>query len=248
MEDGATTGELIASFVYLVAGARLVRLSRLTQERPERLLGSALLLMGLGSLFYSIAELLPLEQTWAPLNFAGRISYVLGFILVAVFTQHVFRAGQPWGRWVVHGTVALFTLGVGGSALSGDWEGFTVSSVWYWMEWVGYMVPVTWTCAEATAEHLRARRRLRLGLCEPLVCNRLLLWAAFAALQACGNLISIGQYASFEREGVFTAGWDFLYGASSIGSLIPMWIAFFPPGFYRRWIEAAPRSDGAERN
>ncbi len=237
MDDGSTTGELIASLVYLVAGARLLRLSSLTNERPERLLGSALLYMGLGSLLYSIAILLPLEQAWTPFNFAGRISYVIGFILVAVFTRRVFRAEQRWAAWLVYLTVAAFAAGVGGSAMSGDWEGFTVSSGWYWLELVGYMTPVTWTCAEASAEHLRARRRVQLGLCDPLVCNRMLLWAGFAALQVLANVISVGQYAAFEREGVFTAGWDRLYAVVSIGSLIPMWTAFFPPGFYRRWVK-----------
>jgi len=123
--------------------------------------------------------------------------------------------------------------------MSGDWEGFSINSGWYWLEWVGYAVPVTWTCVEAAAEHVRARRRLQVGLCEPLVSNRLLLWACFAALQVFANLITVGQYAAFEQDRVFTAGWDYLYSAVSISSLIMMWIAFFPPAFYRRWIEGA---------
>lgn len=245
VEEGATTGELIASLVYLIAGARLLRLSHLTREKPELLLGSSFLFMGTGSLLYSIAEILPFETAWTPLNFSGRISYIVAFVLVADFTRFVFRSEERWGAWIVVFTIVLFVSGVGGSAMSGDWEGFTVSSGWYWLEWAGYTLPVAWACAEATREHIRARRRSRVGLCEPLVCNRLLLWACFSALQIAGNLISVGQYAAFERDGVFTAGWDYLYGASSISSLAMMWVAFFPPAFYRRWIERAAHANAS---
>jgi hypothetical protein len=241
MEDNATIGELIASLIYIVAGLRLIRLSRRSQELPERLLGASLLLMGLGSLLYSASELIDVEGLWTPLNFSGRLAYVVAFVLVAIFTRRVFRPEQRWGHGVVYATALLFASGVGGSAASGDWVGFSPSSVWYWLEWVGYCVPVTWTAVEAMREHLQARRRVRLGLCEPLVCNRMLLWAIFGALQLASNLISLGQYAEYEREGVFTAGWDALYSAVSISALLMMWIAFFPPAAYRRWIDGAAR-------
>jgi hypothetical protein len=248
MEESVTTGELIASFVYLVAGARLVALSRRTNENPERVLGASFLLMGFGSLLYSLATYSAFVSLWVPLNFSGRIAYVIAFVLVALFTQRVFRSEARWGRWVVQGTVLLFVAGVGGSAMTGDWEGFEVSSGWYWLEWVAYQIPVTWTCVEATTEHIRARRRLQVGLCAPLVCNRLLLWACFGALQVSGNLITVGQYAAFEQTQVFTAGWDYLYSAVSICSLIMMWIAFFPPALYRRWIEGPGPVPAVERD
>ena len=237
MEENATTGELIASLVYLIAGARLLYLSGLTKEIPERLLGASFLLMGAGSLLYSLAMFSHFEMWREPLNFSGRVSWVVAFTLIAIFTQRVFRRKQRWGRWIVYTTLVSFITGVGGSAMSGDWEGFSPSSGWYWLEFAGYVVPITWTCVEAASEHIRARRRLKVGLCEPLVCNRLLLWACFAALQLGGLVISFFQYAEFEREGVFTAGWDYLYSAAMVSSLVMMWIAFFPPVSYRRWIE-----------
>jgi len=239
VEENATIGELIASLVYLVAGVRLIRLSGRSQELPERLLGFSLVLMGLGSLLYSISELIDLESLWTPLNFSGRLAYVVAFVLVALFTRRVFRPEQRWGYGIVGATLLLFASGVGGSAASGDWVGFSPSSGWYWLEWVGYCVPATWTAIEATREHLQARRRVRVGLCEPLVCNRMLLWAIFGALQIASNLVAAGQYAAYERDGAFTAGWDALYSAVSISALLMMWVAFFPPAFYRRWVTAS---------
>lgn len=247
MEESSTAGELIAGLVYLIAGARLLRLSVLTQEIPERSLGASFLLMGVGSLLYSLAMFSYFEAWWQPLNFSGRVSWVVAITLIAIFTQRVFRSKERWGRWIVHATVVLFITGVGGSAMSGDWEGFSPSSGWYWLEFAGYVLPITWACVEAASEHLRARRRSKVGLCEPIVCNRLLLWAFFAALQLVGLVVSYFQYAAFERGGVFTAGWDYLYSAALISSLVLMWIAFFPPVFYRKWIEGADQAHTAER-
>jgi len=247
MEENATAGELIASLVYLIAGVRLLRLSVLTKEIPERLLGASFLLMGVGSLLYSLAMFSHFEAWWEPLNFSGRVSWVVASTLVAIFTQRVFRKEERWSSWIVYATVALFITGVGGSAMSGDWEGFSPSSGWYWLELAGYMLPVTWTCIEAASEHIWARRRLKVGLCEPLVCNRLLLWASFAALQLGGLVVSYFQYAEFERGGVFTPGWDYLYSAALVSSLVMMWIAFFPPTFYRRWFEGADQAHTVEQ-
>jgi hypothetical protein len=80
---------------------------------------------------------------------------------------------------------------------------------------------------------------VRLGLSERLVCNRLLLWALFGALQVCSCLVLFPQYAQYERDNLFTATWDMLYGAFVIGSLVMIWLVFFPPGVYRRWIAGA---------
>jgi hypothetical protein len=239
VDFGETTGELIAGLIYLIAGARLVALGLRTGEAPERLLGTSFLLMGAGSLVYSASMIFPIEALWTPLNFTGRLLYVFAFVLVAQFTRRVFRSSEHWGGWLVAGTAVAFALGVGGSAVSGDFEGFNIRSAWYWMEWIAYAIPVTWACAEATAQHLQARRRVRVGLCEPLVCNRLLLWALFAGLQVAANFITVGQYAAFERSQVFSAEWDYIYSAVSVASLAMMWIAFFPPGIYKRWINGA---------
>ena len=77
---------------------------------------------------------------------------------------------------------------------------------------------------------------MRLGLCEPLVRNRFLLWALFGALQICLSLVLLPQYANYEATNQFTAMWDALYGTIEIVSLVMIWFVFFPPDFYQRWI------------
>ena len=200
------------------------------------MLGASFLSFGVSGVLYSIALLESLTAFWTPLNFAGRVAYLPSAWLIAVFTARVFRPDDRWARWLVRGLAVLLVAGVGGSALKGDWEGFSLSNGWFWLEWVGYTLPFGWAAAEALHQYLQARRRVRVGLCEPSVCNRMFLWSLFGLIQILNSFVVIGQYAAYQRENVFSSAWDLLYGGSILAALLVMWFAFFPPKIYLRWI------------
>lgn len=236
MDDHAYIGELVAGIVYLIVGVRLLRLGWRTGEFPERLLGATFLFMGVSSVCYVLPVFSRFESLWTPLNFAGRVTVLPAAIMLAFFTRLVFRPDTRWGGWLVWGTAILFVIGVGGSVRGGDWEGFSISSGWFWLEWVGFTFPFGWAGSEAFIQYRRSRRRVRLGLCDPLVCSRYLLWALTGALQVSACLVLLPQYSEYETTNQFTAMWDALYGASIIASLVTIWLVFFPPVFYQNWI------------
>ena len=236
MEDHAYIGELLAGIVFLIAGDRLLRLGQRTGEALERLLGVTFLFMGVSAAFYVLPVFSAFESLWMPLNFAGRIFVIPYSVIFALFTRRVFRPAERWGGWLVWGTAILLVIGVGGSAMGGDWEGFSIGSPWFWLEWVGFTLPFGWAGSETFAQYRRARRRVRMGLCGRLVCNRYLLWALFGVLQVLLCLILLPQYAEYEASNQFTQAWDTLYGAVEIFSLVMIWLVFFPPDFYQRWI------------
>jgi hypothetical protein len=70
-----------------------------------------------------------------------------------------------------------------------------------------------------------------------MVCNRLKLWSLFAVVQVCISLLILQQYASYAQENLFSATWDLLIGALELLSLGTIWLVFFPPVWYRGWIE-----------
>jgi hypothetical protein len=247
MEDSAFLGELIAALVYLVAGLRLARLGSRTGERAEWLLAGVFLSNAVSYFLYEIAVIWGQESLWIPLNFAGRVAYLPAAVLLAAFTRDVFRRDSAWAAWLPYGTAALLITGVGISVLHGDWEGYSIDKPWFWPEWIGYTLPFVWAGIEAYSEYRRARRRVDIGLCEPLLCNRFLLWSIFAALQVSVSLVILPQYATFEAEGVFTQLWDLLTGALEILSVATIWLTFFGPAIYRHWIErTALASNSAE--
>ncbi len=237
MEGHAYLGEFATAFFYLVVGTRLFRLASRTGELPERLLGALFLITGTSFIVYDLPIIFDSEALWTPLNFAGRVLYLPAAIILAVFTRQVFRRESPWAAWVVYGCAALLVAGVTGSALRGDWEGFSISSPWFWLEWSGYTIPFAWAGAESLIQHGQARRRMRLGLCDSLVCNRLLLWGLFGTATVIVSLAIPVQYAAYERESVFNATWDILINAGEILTIALIWLVFFAPAAYRRWIE-----------
>jgi len=130
----------------------------------------------------------------------------------------------------------MIVTGVMLSALQGHWDGFSIADPGFWLEWVGYTLPLAWAGLEAFAEYRKARLRLPLGLCEPIVCHRLLLWSLFGALQLGTSLVVLPQYAEFDRNGVFAATWDFLGGAMELLSAAAVCLIVFDPAVYRRWV------------
>ena len=245
MEGDAYLGELVAGIIYMLAGTRLVLLGLRTRETPERLLGLSFLFIGLSGVVYGFAVVELFRPFWTPLNFIARVAYLPGSMLVAFFTARVFRPNEGWARWLIWGLGALVVAGVGGSVLSGDLEGFSLDNPGFWLEWIGYTVPFGWAAGEAFHQYLQARRRVKVGLCEPSVCNRMLLWSLFGVFQFASSVVVICQYAAFEREQVWSSTWDLLYSGTITSALIVMWIAFFPPKFYVRWINAGAAKPGS---
>lgn len=247
MEANAYLSELVAGIIYLLAGVRLVSLGIRTGETPERLLGAGFIAYGASGIIYAMAAFESLAAFWTPLNFAARVVYLPCSLLVAVFTARVFRPDDRWARWLVWGVAALLVAGVGGSALKGDWEGFSLGNPYFWLEWVGYTLPFVWAAVEAFHQYLQARRRVSVGLCEPSVCNRMFLWSLFGLIQVVSGFVVIGQYAAYERENVFSSTWDFLYGSTILAALVVMWFAFFPPAIYVRWVNRSMDRSAVEQ-
>jgi len=236
MENHAYIGDVLATVVYLIAGVRLLRLGQRTGETPERLLGGAFFFMGVSTGLYVLPVFSAFESLWTPLVFAGRVTYVLPVVMIAVFTRHVFRPDERWSNWLVWFAAILQVSGIGGSALAGDPAGYSIRNGGFWVEWVGYTLPFAWVSVEAFAQYRNARRRMQLGLCERLVSNRYLLWALFGLLQASWSVVLIPQYYVYEMMNQFTTFWDALYGGITIASLVMIWLVFFPPSFYQNWI------------
>ena len=97
-------------------------------------------------------------------------------------------------------------------------------------------VPVIWTAAEGFHHYRMARQRLKLGLCDPLVCNRYLLWGLTGIVWFLIDTLVIVSDTANELTGVWPANLDAVMAASELGSIALVWLVFFPPRFFQRWI------------
>jgi hypothetical protein len=92
----------------------------------------------------------------------------------------------------------------------------------------------------------KMRRRERIGLADPTVTNRFLLWGIAAGSAGLGTAIGI----SFQlATGIPSVEVPALLMSSSLHGLvaaIAMWLAFLPPDFYTRWLRARAGEAAAE--
>ena len=238
------SGNGIAWLVYLYVGVRLYRLGRRTGQLPELLIAAAFLLWTLSYLFYDIpyAIVLAGERVPAVCSYASLIVLAVGNAAFALFIRSVFRPDARWATWLVAAIVVSLVAGVAGSAWVGDWEGINpLANPWYWLEYFGSFAPSTWMTAEGLAQYLRARRRLKLGLCEPMACNRFLLWAIAGALWVILEVILTAN----DFANALTGQWSPLLDVGvALFEAVPVaviWFVFFPPAFYCRWIEGSAK-------
>ena len=245
MLDGAWIGEFIAGILYLIVGIRLARLASRSGERPERLLSAMFFFSGVSYLLYIVPMAIPIDALWTPFNFAGRVSYIPAPILIALFTREVFRSEARFSTWIVYATSVLLVVGVGASAMVGDWEGFSLGNPFFWLEWVGYTIPFVWAGLEAFGQYRSSLRRQRLGLCDRMVCNRLLLWSIWGMAQVVLSILLLLMYAHFEANNAFSGLHDGLTGAVEVFALGLICLVFFPPRFYQKLVSGSDSSESS---
>jgi len=232
-------GEIVAGIVYLLMAAKLYRLSWQSRQLPERLLSLTLFSWGLSYLVFDAFVVFANRGAQPPpwISFSSVSVMYLGTIAFAFFTRSVFRSREGWARWLVAAVVIGLLAGLVGSLWLGDWlGGDPISNPWYWPKWACGAAPLVWMGAEGFSHYARARQRRKLGLCEPLDCNRYLLWGLAGVLWATLEIVVIGQDVVYQRAGAWSASVGLAVCWLEIVPVALIWLVFFPPAGYRRWL------------
>jgi hypothetical protein len=228
----------IAEVSYVLVGFDLIRRSRETQGLPELLLGLAFVFNGLSYLFTDLPIVLDKESILNEFSYIGRIFAGCCALTIAVFTWRVFRAAAGWAKWIVWAAGALLLAGLTISALEGDWEGaYPLTYRGFWLEWLAGIVPFIWFSIESLSAYSRSRRKVRVGLGDPLVANRFLLIGLYGTLASSTYPIYLWMYILYELHGVWSDPVNAILGIVEVISLAALWISFSAPDFYRRWVD-----------
>jgi hypothetical protein len=223
----------------VIVGFRLLALGRRTGELPERLLGLGLVGVAvLGGPLAFVGRLPSLVAT--PIGdglFAmGLAATQTGIALFGVFTWLVFRQGSLWATlllvWLA-GALGIEWLGLlhasaGGSTLE---EILPHTRPWGVAIVATLALSFAWSGAEAWACRRRLGRQLALGLGDPVVANRMLLWAAGAL----ATVLMCGAIASCMLAGLAPLRHPLPLAAIALSSLCASacWLlAFLPPASY----------------
>lgn len=224
---------LLASFVV---GFRLVALWYRTHQLPELMIGLSFLLAGgFGGVASIVGAELRVSRPGVsvPLLVIGSLMLHAGVMCLTVFVARVFRPGRGGEVAMAALCLALAVSGVGAVTDSLRGAGF----------WSGVSIAVrlgiyTWATVESGLQWTAARRRLRLGLADPAVVNRYLLW-----MVGIGSVTLLWCHSAWQmaRGAVGPSAVTASYTVIAVLGMIcavSLWLAFFPPVAWLRRFEA----------
>jgi hypothetical protein len=245
----------VATLAFVLGSAvvslRLLALAYRTREAPELLLGSALLctaVLGYGILIAELVVRGGLEvapQDVPPLAVVlagvGRFLHNVGVSLFLLFVVQVFRRHTPWA-WALAGALALllwggFAVGAAQGGLRVDRVG---SAAWF-CEYAVIWSYQLWSMMESYRYWGLLRRRAALGLADPLVMNRFLLWGTgslFSTLAIWTASVPFAFMGDLQRIAEITPVVRIVTGALGLVCVSCLLFAFLPPAWYRRHVSA----------
>lgn len=226
-------GVLLFLIASAVAGVRLLWRGRGAGRIHERLLGVTCFFggpLGYVPLILVVSGATP--DTWTrTLRSFGHANLELSAIALYAFTCRVFR---PQAR------AASLAAGTASLALVVTWLGLVFvdrlehrvlsGSIWYWCDFVLRGAAYAWAAIESLRHHAAARRRLALGLVEPIVVDRFRLWGI--AMTAISAMFVNAAIMATVFDGSPTPLWYLVDGACAVIAAGAIWVTFFPPRRY----------------
>ena len=242
MDEIAYIMESIAGVIFLTVGVRLFLLSRRTRQAPEYFIALAFMSWGLGYALYDIPYAFTEgDESIAPFfAYSSLVAVNVGTAAFALFTMKVFREQQRWALWLMVAIVVCLVLGLAGTAWVGDWEQVDpLANPGYWPQTVGGLAPMVWMGVEGLVHYAGARKRLKFGFCTSLTCHNFLLWGLAGALWAILEAIIVIQDFIYLSVGDWSGALGIVHGVLEVVPVGIIWLVFFAPAGYRRWIEGA---------
>lgn len=244
---GAWVGVGFVAFfvVSLAVGIRLLMLWHRTRQLPELLIGIGVLGIGPVGFGALMAGMTMIARGAAPDGLAvecvlalGSATVIAGVVAKCIFNWQVYRPDSAAARAVTVGV----TAGLIGLYIHSGWtRGFVPAQTvdgFSLLQTTLQVGALFWGSGEALHYWRRMRRRAALGLADPVVTNRFVLWAFGAGAAGLGT--AIGTVASW-LIGMPSLQIPWVVASSSahgMAAAIAMWLAFLPPRAYTNWIRS----------
>lgn len=237
----------LSSLVYLVTmtvvGTRLMLLYRRTRELPELLLGASVVIgAALGGPLEGMgvsmrADLEP--QVAGSMFLFGKFFLTIAIACQLTFTRIVFRPHGPQGKLAVGVLLSILTLCMVGFGASGSYSAAEISVTWFFLEFAARVAGSLWLTTESFRYFGMMKRRMRLGMADPVVTNRFLLWGMAGCFVMAVQLTSVPPLFLDPIKDQVALVFDLVvFSTCGITVSVLYWMTFFPPAAYQRMLRA----------
>ncbi len=231
-----------------VLGVRLLRLATRTRELPELMIGCSFVLSGVIGYVIMLAgnpaNGAVAAATAERLFFVGYSVIGLGVCCIYVFIWRTFRLEAKWASWLAMAGIFV-VLGTSDNSTSAD----QARGAFFWLGVLGRAGAGFWAASESFLWWSRMRRRLELGLADPVICNRFLIWGLASASTASiflGTTFIMPTPTTGAPAPVNMPVVGIIFISSiTIFTAAVQWLAFFPPERYLHWLQANAAGDSA---
>jgi hypothetical protein len=236
----------------LTVAIRLLLLARRTHQLPELMVGVGFFLIAGVTLplvaVSGLGRVLVGEVAFFP-AILGFMAVSWGIVALYLFTWRVFRPGSGWAATFAIGCgVLAFVISAG---ILATWaeapaDADPVAAAPGWVLAIRMLLQAwyLWTGIESLLEFGKAKRRLALGLSDPVVVNRFLLWGSMGVLEAALTVPS----AILEVQGISPMSDPLaasLLAANGIVASVLMILTFMPPRAYVDFVRRRAGAAGA---
>lgn len=249
--NAVLTVQAIAGTIYLltvsIVGIRLLLLARRTRELPEFLLGAALLLGGtFGGPLEAAGSAMRAEvgpEVAGKLLLVGNIFGMIALAFHCVFIARVFRPSEAWARWLAGAIVVCPLAAIFGSAASGTFSNGEAPMFWFWIAQLGRVGASCWLVVEGGRYYGMMKRRLQLGLADPMVTDRFLLWT-IAGVAAIVLMLTAVPPMILDpvRDAVLLSLDLVVFSIAGVTVSTLYFLTFLPPEAYRRRFDVPQRA------
>jgi hypothetical protein len=245
---------LLATLLFVAASAvvaiRLLLLARRTGEKPELLLGLGILgtaVLGYGVLIAAavargVDEPVATTSGERALQAAGVVLHDAGVSMVVLFVLTVFRAGERWAAGLAAAMLAALWAGSLGWELENGFRNVGIGNGFWWLRYAVIWSYPLWTSVESYRYYGLMRRRVALGLAEPLVANRFLVWGSASLGTALATWTASLPYFLASDPAAAVAWRPLIHVATAtfgVATVALYALTFFPPAAYRRRLAGA---------
>ena len=221
--------------IMLGVGGRLLYTAAHTRRAPEAAIGTSAAFGALGVILALVAtSVLDRDPSAFPLWALGRVIAAIGVGGLALGSWRIYRPDDTSAAVSAAVVCAIAATGCAMQTMPGSIPAPGHASWALLFSVVASLCAYGWASVEAFHYHVQMKRRLALGLADPVITQQFRLWGISGVCAAATTLTNsfvifwLGR-ALQSMPATFVAVQLALFVAT-----VCLWLAFYPPGFYRR--------------